>query len=538
MKNILLSIALFAMTFLQINAQESPTFNLVGSGSSLSKGTINTEVLTTIIQQKQEELRLKVFRDIVVANFQKADLSQKNFATYYYIYNVMKTITAEKNKTIITQNLMQKTTEISLVYGFTEYLLSISLKDNEKTEFFKNLELLYPAKPNPKDNLKIYGLENPTIQTFSLSEMKTKVNDENKLTDPKEIYKIYGSLLLDMAFDALINNDTIKERKIFKDDFSKNELLVWYKADNEYQKIINGNDAVKVEAAKACKASMDKALTTFIASIDETKEIGKLLKNLKAKSQGLTDLSEDQYLAMRNLLKEFIEIVRFNYDNSVVAKISDFLLDYTLIEYKQVDAQKAILYVDIESLISALDQHYNSKSRKSSVASGWFLINPRPFFSIGTNYASFLNSNSLSKDDNGNVQNLQNLYYASEKIGFKIKFFDLKYSRSFEPGEKFKYMGTERVWLRPQKQSIISDMHLMVYGSGLLYNIANLKSNDNFNYAIVGSSIGITFFNGLSANIGIACPFTDKSFNQDNMFINFGFDIPIIDYISAITKKN
>jgi hypothetical protein len=405
MKKILLSIAFLATTFGQIKAQ-GPTLNLVGSGSVLSKGTINTEVLTAIIQQKQEELRLKVFRDIVVANFQKADLSQKNFATYYYIYNVMQTITSEKNKTIITQNLMQRTTEVSLVYGFTEYLLSSGLKGADKTEFFKNLELLFPAKQKPKDNLKVYGIENPTIQTFSLEQMKTELIDKDNLTDPKEIYKKYGSLLLDIAFDALINNSTIKERKIFKDDFSKNELQVWYQADNEYQKILNGNDEARITAAKACKATIDAVLTDFITTIDETKEIGKLLKNLKAKSQGLTDLTEVQYIAMRNLLKEFIEIVRFNYDNSVVAKISDFLLDYTLIEYKQDDANKASLYVDIESLISALDQNYNSKSRKSSVASGWFLLNPRPFFSIGTNYASFVNTNTLSKDENGNAQNL------------------------------------------------------------------------------------------------------------------------------------
>ena len=536
MKKILLSIALLATTFGQINAQgQGPTLNLVG-GSVLSKGTINTEVLTAIIQQKQEELRIKVFRDIVVANFQKADQSQKNFATYYYIYNVMKTITSEKNKTIITQNLMQRTTEVSLVYGLTEYLLANGLKGTDKTNFYQYLDNIFPSEKDTKTNLKSYGFATkPTIQNFSLSETKTVVKKENKFEEPKEIYKKYGSLLLDMAFDALINNDTIKARKIFKDDFTKNELKVWYKADNEYQKLLKGKDSTNV---KACKKIIDDQLIAFIKTVDATKEVGKLFNNLRAKSQGLTDLTEEQYIAMRNLIKEFIEIIRFNYNSSVVANISDFVLDYTLIEYNQDASKKSTLYVDIESLISALDKQYNSKSRKSSVASGWFLLNPRPFFSIGTNYASFVNTNTLSKDDNGNAQNLQNLYFASEKIGFKIKFFDLKYSRSFEPGEKFKYMGTERVWLRPQKQSLISDMHLMVYGSGLLYNIANLKSNDNFNYAIVGSSIGMTFFNGLSANVGIACPYTDKKFNQDNMYINFGFDIPIIDYISALTKKN
>jgi hypothetical protein len=133
----LLTIATLILTVVQVNAQ-GPTLNLVG-GSVLSKGTINTEVLTAIIQQKQEELRIKVFRDIVVANFQKADQSQKNFATYYYIYNVMKTITSEKNKTIITQNLMQRTTEVALVYGLTEYLLATGLKEPDKTNFYQYL---------------------------------------------------------------------------------------------------------------------------------------------------------------------------------------------------------------------------------------------------------------------------------------------------------------------------------------------------------------------------------------------------------------
>jgi hypothetical protein len=323
----LLTIATLILTVVQVNAQ-GPTLNLVG-GSVLSKGTINTEVLTAIIQQKQEELRIKVFRDIVVANFQKADQSQKNFATYYYIYNVMKTITSEKNKTIITQNLMQRTTEVALVYGLTEYLLATGLKEPDKTNFYQYLEKIFPSEKDTKSNLKSYGFENkPVIQNFSLSEIKTIVKKENKFEEPKEIYKKYGSLLLDMAFDALINNDTIKARKIFKDDFSKNELQVWYKADNEYQKLLKGKDSANV---KACKKIIDDQLTAFIKTVDATKEVGKLFNNLKAKSQGLTDLTEEQYIAMRNLIKEFIDIIRFNYNSTVVANISDFILDYTLI---------------------------------------------------------------------------------------------------------------------------------------------------------------------------------------------------------------
>lgn len=538
-KQYIFTIILLVTSFTKLSAQ-GPTLNLLGSGSTVTKGTINTEVLTGIIQQKQEELRQRVFKDIVVANFKRGDASVNNFTTFYYIYNVMKVITSEKNKTIITQNLMQRTTEFALAYGFTAFSIDAGIaKYSNTTNFYSELNNLFPSQNSAKENMKQYGIETvPTITNFKIEDIKSVATNGGDEIQKTNLFKgkIFN-FLIDLTFDALINNQTVKDNNLFKDKFDKTEISIWYNADNEYQKMLAEGGAKQASALKL-RAEMDKVVAGFMTNFDNYKQFAQFVKNLKAQEQALTDMTQDQFLAMRSIIKEAIEIIRLNYDNSVVSKISDFLLDYTIIEYRQDDASKANLYVDIESLISALDQHYNSKSRKSSMSSRFWYINPRPFFSIGVNYASFPNTNTLTKDASNNAQNLQNLYFASEKIGLKIKFFDRKYTRSYSPGEKFKYKGTERVWLRPQEQKTISDAHLIIYGSGLLYNIANLKSNDNFNYAIVGTGLGLTFFNGLSANIGIACPFTDKRFNKDNMYFNFGLDIPIIDYIAALTKKN
>ncbi len=517
------------------------TLSLTGSGGSVTKGTINTEVLTAIIQQKQEELRQRVFKDIVVANFENADEAVKNFTTWYYMYNVMKVITTEKNKTIITQNLMQHTAEFALVYGFTAYSIGVGINMySDRSIFFHELNNLFPVQATPKENKKMWNNKQVApITVLDIQDVKSTIsNDGNSISEPDLFKGKIFNFIIDMTFDALINNQSIKDSKLFKDKFEiGNDLSIWYNSDNEYQKIIQsgGSDSA---SAQILHDELDKIINGFLGSLDNYYKFDEFVRNLKAKEQGLTEMTQEQYLAMRSLLKEAIEIIRLNYKNSVVSKITDFVLEYTLIEYNQNDSSKASLSVDIESLISALDQHYNSKSRKSSVASGAFFINPRPFFSIGTNYASFVNENSLSNNDEGNSTNLKNMYFASEKIGIKIKFFDKKYSRSFSPGEKFKYKGSERVWLRPQKQATISDVHLIVYGSGFLYNIIDLKSNENFNYAIAGSSLGLTFFNGLSANFGLACPFTDNKFNSDNVFFNVGFDIPIIDYIGALLDKN
>lgn len=538
MKAKLLFSLFFIFLIKSITYGQGPTLNLVGSDKSFTKGTIDTEVLTAIIQQKQEELREKVFMDVVINNFKKASPSVRNFSTYYYIYNVMQTITTEKNKTIITRNLLQTTSEFALVYGFTSYSVATGIKNHSnETQFYNDLNLVFPPQGNKKKNLKLYGQETaPSINAFDIDKIESTIDSDGTVEKPNLLEGKIFNFLIDMTFDALINHPDIIKNKLFKEDFKSKELSIWYNADSEYQKIIKAGGS-RATAAKKLRAEMDKIIGAFMSSYNDFKKFDEFVENLKAKEQGLTQMTEEQYLAMRSLIKEAIGIIQLNYDNSVVSKISDFVLDYTIIEYQEDPNNDAKLFVDIESLISALDQHYNSKSRKSSMSSKFWYVNPRLFFSIGTNYGAFFDSNSLSTDNSGNAESLENIYFASEKIGIKIKFFDMKYTRAFEPGEKFKYRGTQRVWLRPQKQTIISDMHLIVYGSGLLYNLVDLKSNDNFNQAVVGIGIGVTFFNGLSGNIGVAVPFTDKNFKSENTYLNIGFDIPIIEYISALSKK-
>ena len=80
----------------------------------------------------------------------------------------------------------------------------------------------------------------------------------------------------------------------------------------------------------------------------------------------------------------------------------------------------------------------------------------------------------------------------------------------------------------------------MIYGSGLLYNIVDLKSETNFKYAITGAALGLEFFNGLEFNLGYAMPIIPKD-NIGQMlnkgFINIGFDIPIFEYLKAAREK-
>ncbi|MDB5022865.1 MAG: hypothetical protein JWP78_620 [Mucilaginibacter sp.] len=292
-------------------------------------------------------------------------------------------------------------------------------------------------------------------------------------------------------------------------------------------------------------ANIQTAVTALQADYDHYKFIYGFYAQLKKSDFKDFTLTQDQYYGLKYITQDFLKLVRNQFKNDVVGSVLDFLIENTIIEYNnaatntQVTEQtatindKGYIYIDIESLVSQIEQHFAPSDKKTVYLS--------VFFSLGTNQASFLNSNSLAVDANNNPKSLGNLYYASEKIGLKYKFWNWAYTHSFQPGENFNYYnapGTSpRSWLRPQQQPTISDFYIMVYGSGLLYNLVNLKSDDKFNYAIAGAGLGITFFNGLSLNVGLACPYTDKRFKSENTFINFGIDIPIIDYIAALAKK-
>ena len=131
---------------------------------------------------------------------------------------------------------------------------------------------------------------------------------------------------------------------------------------------------------------------------------------------------------------------------------------------------------------------------------------------------------------------IKNINPASEKIAFRVKLWDGGYSRSFGPGETYKLRGSTFVWTEPQKKPLISSVYYNIYASGLLYNVLNLKTNENFNFGYVAGNLGLTFFNGLEFSAGLGVVYKD-GLDAKNSFLKIDFDIPIVDYLTALKKK-
>lgn len=157
-------------------------------------------------------------------------------------------------------------------------------------------------------------------------------------------------------------------------------------------------------------------------------------------------------------------------------------------------------------------------------------------FTVGANTTSFNNSIEL---DNNEV--LKNYSFISEKIGIKYKIYDFKYLQSFSKGDTYTYRKNpfkSRKYKRlvSPREPTISNIHLIVYGSGILYNIVNTGTSSDFNSPMIAAGIGITFFNNLDFNISYGKVISSNS-NDGPTFFNFGFDIQFLEYFNRLQQK-
>src|SRR6218665_2514942 len=209
MRKNLLKIVALILIVAQANAQ-GPTLNLVGGSPSLTKGTINTEVLTEIIQQKQEDVKKKVFRNTIVKGFNNSKYTEslRNFTTYHYLFNVMDVITSGKNKTAITKSITESSTEFAYVFGLAFYVQQ-NLQKTTHTKAFGTLII----SENIIEDAKVRY----TSKEITISD---KVKDFN--------------ILIDLCYDIILKDANLQKVFSFKEGSKDNDFKVWYDSDNAF----------------------------------------------------------------------------------------------------------------------------------------------------------------------------------------------------------------------------------------------------------------------------------------------------------------
>ncbi len=478
------------------------------------KLTPDTDLISELVSQKQDEIRQRIIKNLIVNN-----IKTTNYTTYNTMYDLMEVITTEKNKTVMTKSILTEVTNYSICYSLANYFR------NNLSNFQAPLAIS-ASIDNPEKNALNF-LINKEYKTSTDNTTQKKTSDKIAIKE---------ALLANYIMDEMYKKVSLNKFTFFE----SNGLFVKKDLEKKFTFGLNINYS---DLDSDLKLLVDGELDKFIKNLDKvsdaTYEVFDLIKLFKDKKLDFKRLQEVDRSVIEVIFSLFsISLSDFEQEigkNSFLAKIGGVINKYVIYESYEGDNEMVFEFkIDVESIILSFEDEFlnsNITSLKENI------IGVKPFFIIGLNYGSFTSSNTTIMN-NDNSDNITDISFVGEKIGLKFLLFDFDYTHSKKPLEWYKYRGTYRRWKGPVKDPLIDDIYLSIYGSGILYNVVDLKSQDNFNFALIGIGGGITFFNNLEFNISYSVPIISNSLSYDNSMVSFGFDIPIFEYLKALKSKN
>lgn len=654
--------ALFIMNMSSSYSQDlehkAPTLQVGLNGLSLSKGTLDYELIIEMVSEKQTELKLKFVQNLFLNRIDSA-----GGQTYSYIENLLNAIVTEKNPDLRARQVLEQTVNMAFVVAFSEYYLN-GLKKEEKD----TITLLADCYDTPEEYTD--GLMKDTATINRQYKDGQRVANDKAITSKKSNF--LKALMLDIVSEALREDPNLKRlglmqisrsatyeylnlyRRVSSDQEFQGETVKLYRehikkisddikaslklytnniglihavaTQNSFRNadihlLVKDTELVKklstetqtelaekiktintllegaityislnhnipdstrskqVEKLIQTKAYLKKAsefmliakadtsnasiLSDIIYSINkefipvlnavtynypdiqnlgsQLNDISKQLTNNQLKALGLESIASSKlpdFILLASRLYEFDKISTYsdflNYSSkfvdlfqgekikTVMSYANTFVKDYTVL--KTDHNGKEILEFNVEDFLSKLQN-----IRKEN-------YNPFKFhFTVGVNSGYFRDELTFKGDT------LSSFSSISEKIGFKFKLRDYKFFQLRNPGETYTNIrGTRYIRTAPPKDPLISDVHILVYGSGILYSILNTSSNKTFDAPLLGAGIGLSFSNALDFNLSAAMPILpDRSFNSSykNPMLNIGFDVQISEYLSRVNKK-
>ncbi len=211
-------------------------------------------------------------------------------------------------------------------------------------------------------------------------------------------------------------------------------------------------------------------------------------------------------------------------DNRDVANAIN-LITQSVEKYTDFNQDVDMIDIDVENIILALLEKYGDRDRNRMSL----------HLTLGLNNAFAIDDEALK---NSNAENINTFSFASEKIGFRINIFDFKLKHAYEIGEKRPYSQNsfKREVYNYNTEPLLSNIHFLGYGSGLLYNIADLGTTKDINAIFLGAGFGATFYNNLNFNVSALKPmYFEEQF--PGWALNVGFDVHFAEYIRALNKK-
>lgn len=432
-------------------------------------------------------------------NLQRIQLNQKKIDS---TNGKMFKITAETASFIKSRKKNKETI-------YNNLKVSIIIIDKEITETNKNI-----AKTNVFFNLYINDLitkiENAEVSISNEKDTDKEVK-ENLIKTIPVLYEKLQSLKRDKDYSlsdiSFLENIVLKEIILLK-TLNKEKNSTYY--DNLIVGLKNLAPLLKIKllTKKELPIKYDE---NFLSLFEFIGNLGKLDKAETYSS--VIDLIRD------NSSEVIDELPSGMFKDSYKIFING-VKKYTLINAKQ-----EYVEVDVVSFLNDLQQYYDRN-------------NPSKFslyLTLGLNQNFFLKKFQFPNDENAEMEGrapeeISTIGFASEKLGIKFKILDFKRFRGYENVIK------SDVYLN-KRAPFFNEWYVSLYGSGLLYSLANTSTNRNFNFAHIGLATGLRFYNSLDFNVLIGVPFVKNTKFGYGTFIGLGLDIPLGEYLEKLGRK-
>lgn len=446
-----------------------------------------------------------------------------------------------KIKAIVTPNPADQNSKIKEINNTISRINSTlkALNDDLKT-----IKINFIVNDDFKENIRsLDGLKIIEITTL----LDLQIDDVQKNISKSSVFftVFIDHLLKKIENDSVIPNLTTQKEVIYNKELSEliatvYERLSYFKTTNNYTiSDINYLEKDLLPKLVGLKYNDQTANQTFYNSlISGIKNLTPLLKIRILTTKNL-NISIENYSELISLFEfignldkldraqtyaSIVDLIQKNSEAiTQVLPDGEFKESYKLFingvkKYTLINpnAEKEYVEIDVVSFLNDLQQYYDRK-------------NPSKFslyLTVGLNQNVFVNKFKLPESD----EVLNNIGFASEKLGVKLKLHDFRKVRGYENVIK------SDVYLN-QRAPFINEWFVTAYGSGLLYSLANTTTNTNFNFPHFGVSTGFRFYNALDFNVMLGLPFVKNEKFGNNGFIGIAFDIPLGEYLEALGNK-
>ncbi len=225
MKNLTGLLALFFIgTSFLYSQSTSPTLQAGLSGIAFDKGDLDAEVIAKLIAEKQDEIKVRLIQTMLLD-----DLDEAGGLISAYVNDLLNVVLSGSKPQVQTKNILESTVNVAVVLAFVNHYVGVidgDARDN-LNKLAMSLGYILPEeyKSMPPPSSLVEMIQNPKyaqVFTEKLDDDKVSVSDYNS-----DILTQFAVFLIDMTAEALQQNETLKERGLFR--FTDSQ---WYISEN------------------------------------------------------------------------------------------------------------------------------------------------------------------------------------------------------------------------------------------------------------------------------------------------------------------